>query len=824
MSINERTNNITYNNFSFVDTKNLQVAGELIPQEMEILPHSTFSCEKQEIVTIIDGSSNQVVDIPSEMDETRFANDASDNSVASFLSRPLIIGNWDWTTGTAFNVEINPWKAFLENKRVVNRIATYKLFRGKMKVKVLINGNSFYFGRVMMSYWPLWSLDTMTQNINGTSDFIQFSQMPRIFLDPCTSQGGEMTLPFFWHNDYIDLLSNDKDALGKLVFNEMNVLKHCNGDQSIASTVSISLYVWLEDVELQGPTAARATYIVPQSTQPKIGPYAKGSELKGSSNVLNPSPSFFVPRGISNMNLTDVCDTTNKMTFTSSQEVSMDPRILGLSDRDEMNIKDIASRESFLVTSGWTLNEPVGDIVASFRVTPNLHNQFFVAAAGGVPAHTALLFPACCGAVLPFTFWNGTFKIRMQIVASAFHRGRLAVVYDPQGSVATREDNVQYTHIIDIATCRDVTFKVGPNQEKTMLRYLPPEPGNQTFDISTTPLSPAAYGNGTITVYVLNELTLPNVATGTPNIININYFVSIDDLDVFVPSDNYADYLIAPQSTGVSMSAQSEDLVEESDAYHEQALSLDQDLSVSNKRHLVYCGEKILSFKNMLNRYYPWAALRIPPTALSDNCKVFEFEHRIFPGYRGNFPDAVHVASGGVPTNYFKMTMLNYLAPAFSAWRGSIRYKLFPRCTALARGVASVSYNPSGRYLLSLYDIILAAPIASDSSVARAALFSGAYKQKSTGSIITSKSVNPCIEYEIPWWEPNRFCPGKIKNWTSQTGSTDEPISGAVVSIDATNSTNATFYDVHVAAGDDFSFYFFTGWPRMMYYPVPPNL
>jgi hypothetical protein len=128
----------------------------------------------------------------------------------------------------------------------------------------------------------------------------------------------------------------------------------------------------------------------------------------------------------------------------------------------------------------------------------------------------------------------------MQIVASAFHRGRLAVVYDPQGSVATREDNVQYTHIIDIATCRDVTFKVGPNQEKTMLLYLPPEPGNQTLDISTTPLSPAAYGNGTITVYVLNELTLPNVATGTPNIININYFVSVDDLDVFVPSDNYA--------------------------------------------------------------------------------------------------------------------------------------------------------------------------------------------------------------------------------------------------------------------------------------------
>jgi len=825
MSIKQRTNNTTNNNFSLVDTKNSPVSEGLIPQEEEIVPHSSFSCEKQEVVTIIDGSSNQVVDIPSEMDETRFASDATDNSVASFLSRPLLIGNWDWTTGTTFSTEINPWKSFLENKRVVNRIATFKLFRGKMKIKLLINGNSFYFGRMMVSYWPLWSFDTLTTNTIGTSDFIQFSQMPRIFLDPCTSQGGEMTLPFFWHNDYVDLISDDKDSLGKLIFNEMNALRHCNGDSSIASTVSISLYAWLEDVELQGPTSARASYIIPQSTQPTIGPYAKGSELKDSSNVLNPAPSFFVPRGISNMNLTDVCDTTNKMTFTSSQEVSMDPRILGLSNRNEMNIKDIASRESFLVTSGWALNEPTGDMVANFRVTPNLHNQISVAASGSIPAHTALLFPACCGAVLPFKFWNGTFKLRMQIVASAFHRGRLAVVYDPHGSVATREDNVQYTHIIDISTCRDVTFKVGPNQDKTMLLYLPPEPGNQILDISTTPLSPATYGNGTISIYVLNELTLPNVAVGTPNLVNINFFVSIDDLDVFVPSDNYANYLIAPQSTGVSMSAVSEDLVEESDPYNEQALSLDQDLSVSNKRHLVYAGERVLSFKTVLNRYYPWAALRIPPTALSDNCKIFQFDHRIFPGYRGNVTGAVHDAAGGtVDTNYFKMTMLNYLAPAFSAWRGSIRYKLFPRCTALARGSSSVSYSPSTSYALNLFDIILAAPIATDSSVARAALFSGAYRQQSTGSIVTSKAVNPCIEYEIPWWEPIRFCPGKIKNWTGFSASTDEPLSGAVVRIDAINSTNSTFYDVHVAAGDDFSFYFFTGWPRMMFYPSPPSL
>lgn len=757
------------------------------------------------------------------MDETRFASDATDNSVASFLSRPLKIAQWNWTTATRFDQTINPWALFIGNKRVVNRLATYKLFRGKMKIKVMVNGNSFFFGRVMMSYWPLNTFDSLTKNSVSDNDTVQFSQMPRIFLDPTTSQGGEMSLPFFWHNDYLNLIGSDKDKLGSLVFNELTSLTHCNGDASINSIVSIAVYAWMEDVELQAPTAASASYIIPQSTKPdSIGPYAKGSQMPDNRKKFDTNMNFMIPRGVCNMNVTDCPDSVNRMTFTSNQEVSLDPRILGLSSEDELNIRSIAARESYLTSFYWSVADVSGTLMQSYRVMPTLHNETTVSAAPPIPAHTAMLFPACCGAVLPFDFWNGTFKLRLQIVASAFHRGRLAVVYDPHESTPAREDNVQYTHIIDIASCRDVTFKVGPNQDRTMLTYLRPEPGNYIQGFDGTALSSASFGNGTISIYVINELTLPNPTASSPSSIGINVFISIDDLDVFVPGEQYTHYCIAPQSTGV-VAAVPEDLVEESQPYNAEALSLDQELPVSSKRHLVYVGEEIKNFRTMLNRYYPWGAYWLPNSAVSSNTAYQQIDHRVFPAYRGNVTGAVHLAAAGsVATNYYQMTLLNYLTPAFQGWRGSIRYKMFPRGPHIPRGTTQVNFRSA-----TGYQNIQRLPITgttTENQAMRNIMFSGPFHSRQKGVIVTSNPVNSVVEYEIPWWTPMRFCPGKVQDWTSVTTSRDVPVHGATVCIDNPNNSANTVFDVHVAAGDDFSLYFFTGWPRMMFYLDAPAL
>jgi len=63
---------------------------------------------------------------------------------------------------------------------------------------MLISGNSFYYGRALVSYNPFLLRDDVTRNrAFFEQDLVGASQKPHFMLDPTTSQGGEMMLPFF---------------------------------------------------------------------------------------------------------------------------------------------------------------------------------------------------------------------------------------------------------------------------------------------------------------------------------------------------------------------------------------------------------------------------------------------------------------------------------------------------------------------------------------------------------------------------------------------------------------------------------------------------
>jgi len=822
MSINQWTTNTTqqtnYKN-SIVEAIKPLAAEELDLQEWGVGPHSSsFSMEKHELMTMTDGSSNQMVEIPNEMEATRYVNDSSDNSLGAFLARPVKISSFDWTPGTDINFTTTPWSLFLTNKRVCNRVANFKLLRAKMKIKILINGNSFFYGRLMVSYWPLAAVDDMTiNNVNDVTN-VQFSQMPRIFLDPTTSQGGEMTLPFFWPADYLDIVRENGSSLGYLSFKTLNSLKHTSGDVSVNTRVSVSVFAWMEDVQLEAPTGSNPVFIVPQSTNPsmpsgdRIRPYAMGSEFDPQCPV-GPDVTLLEPRGISNMMLTDSKDSTNKLSFTSAQGLTVDPRVLGLGDLDEMTIAGIASRETWLTNFNWPLSASRDDLLWNVRVTPALWNSVVES------LETRIQIVASCGAVLPFRYWNGTFKLRLQIVSSAFHRGRLAVVYDPHSTKTPREDNVAYTQIVDISECRDVTFKVGMNQDRQLLTYGVPTDVPTSVIFGTGALGFSLPGNGTLAIYVLNELAIPNALPAVNNDIEINAYVSMDDdFAVYGPSSNFSSYTIVPQSTGVDVNTDIIDTVQVSEPYEGQQLQLDSPNAVNNDRDKVFVGERILTFRAMLKRYYPWAAFLVPASA--GVLQALEITHRILPAYRGGLPGAVHSA-GGTPYNYFAVSLLNFLTPAFQGWRGSVRYKLFPRCKTGANagnGVARITYADTAGYATSVatFDTTTA------SKTAHAVMFGGAAATRAKGAITVVQGVNPSMEYEIPWWESMRFCAGKFRNWTGTPAGEYVPVSGASISIDS-SSTAASIYDSYVSAGDDFSLYFFTGWPALYYKLTAPT-
>lgn len=129
-------------------------------------------------------------------DKTRTSEDTHDVDLGRFFGRPVKILEEEWGTGSVLSTTFNPWQLFFQNTRVWNRISNYNLLRSKLHIRVILNGNGFQYGRAILAYNPLDGLDNFKPTAFVSNDITQLSQLPHVYINPTTSQGGEMTLPF----------------------------------------------------------------------------------------------------------------------------------------------------------------------------------------------------------------------------------------------------------------------------------------------------------------------------------------------------------------------------------------------------------------------------------------------------------------------------------------------------------------------------------------------------------------------------------------------------------------------------------------------------
>ena len=92
--------------------------------------------------------------VDSAPDPTFGVADTNDADLGNFFSRPIKTQAFSWGTGTTLFETFNPWNDYFENPRVINRITNYNLLRCKLKVRIMLNGNSFHYGRAIASYTP----------------------------------------------------------------------------------------------------------------------------------------------------------------------------------------------------------------------------------------------------------------------------------------------------------------------------------------------------------------------------------------------------------------------------------------------------------------------------------------------------------------------------------------------------------------------------------------------------------------------------------------------------------------------------------------------
>lgn len=774
--------------------------------------------------------------------------DSNDADLANFFARPIKILSANWSTSLFFSETFNPWSLFFENPRVSNRISNYYLARAKLKVKFLINGTTFHYGRLMASYLPLAPYDDFTQDrAYILDDRIAASQRPHVFLNPTTSQGGTLTLPFVWSLNNMNVTQSDWSSLGQIHIRELTGLKHANDTGDI---VTISVFAWAEDVVLSVPTSVEPNTLSPQmgevdeygtgpvskpaavvaqaagalSVLPTIGPYARATQSVASGvsklahllgfsapTVIDPLTQV-TPRYVGNLTNVNIPDSSTKLSLDCKQETTIDSRVVGLDGTDEMTIRSIATRESYLTSFTWPLDAAPEDLLWNTEVSPVLWNEFTQGA-------TELHFPACCFAALPFRYWRGTMKFRFQVVASGFHKGRMKIAYDPV-YFASNEYNTNYTRIIDIGTEKDFTVSIGWGRDRSLCGSR--TPGLSTMPYGTDPLPTASeiYSNGMLSVFVVNDLVVPN--TTVNNDITVNVFVSAgEDFEVFQPSsvkiENYSWFTTDPPPP--VLDAQTGELEEDVPIQGNVSESMLSAPAPTDHTVDIYTGDPIMSFRQCLKRYN-WFTVYLSG---QETTQDYIWSARVpnYPFYRGYAPDGIHRTAASHPYNYCKMTLLNWVIPAYTCVRGGVRWKYITTGGNTNRNetlfaVSRLSDDDSFNGFSTTYEPL--ETMGATESV-RAKQYVRSFPHTWEGAAVTSVNQNPVVEVDIPYYSQFRFLPAKDADRTSS--SYENYYHRLWLTQITSSSGNIEPPAVHafVSISEDFNLAFFTGCPRAFWSP-----
>ena len=795
-------------------------------------------------MNFVDENPDWSVGMLHSKDDSYYAADTGDVSLEEFFSRPILINTTSWlTTATApLGAIFDPWDLFFSNPRVMNRIANYRNMRCNLKLKITVNGSQFHFGRAMVCHSPIGGRDEMITN----SSLMQLSQLPHIFIDPGTSQGGTLTIPYLLPRNSYNIVTGDYKGFTQVLIAGLTKLGHLGGSND---PVTINTYCWAENMVLSCPTNAEPTALVPQAGRepyspqsgdeygkgiisrsayaiahkagmlkdvPAIRPYATATQIGagavgdiarmfGFARPNNISETIYAkPRLSESFANIDSADSIPKLTFDSKQETTVDPRTMGLGAVDHMAFANIAQREAFLTQFVWSnTSSSTSTLLWNTGVAPWLHTTSLV---GG-----ATSLPPCAFIVAPFTKWRGSMKFRFQICSSPMHRGRIRISYDPNHSPTGKSEyNTVMSEVVDIGATNDFSIVVGWHSHKSYLDVpaigsFPP--GSLFGTLPITPINADIF-NGFLLVQIENDLTTPGVPTVGVGDVTVNIYVSAcDDLEVCDPSPTFMDtFMYLPQSGVENFEPQSgtEDLTSDSSAPEGAPILRVFGNACKPDHSLIYHGDPIVSIRSAVKRYTFYRRHASGTIAAGINPLSWIWTVSSFPKYKGKGPagDVAGVA-------YVHLTPITYFAPAFLGFRGGIRHKMMYIGPQQNHMTTSIS-----RWRTATADtnavVAFTAPPAGSGMAYKDLLGLANTPSGWAGSACTSARISPLMEAEIPYSSTFRYIPTRFKNpaqFAPEMGMKCE------VRLPANPSPTAMYVDDYVSAADDFSLFYFIAVP-----------
>nr|WPR17994.1 MAG: capsid protein [Chemarfal virus 27] len=782
----------------------------------------------QQTTGFTDEVPGEVMDIAAPVNYI-MSNSASNADLGEYLSRPVRITTITWALGGSLNSTFKPWQLFLNTTDIKNKIQSYSLLRGTLKLRVLVNASPFYYSSGLLSYQPL-VLFNPAQIVAGNNDedLVAYSQRPHINIYPQTSQGGELTLPFIYYKEWLDITSNaDVGDMGECTLKSYDILRSANA--SAGANVTITVLAWMEDVVLSGPTisgvlqsdeyssdpvskpaSAIAAAAGKLSSAPVIGPFMTATSVAAGAvsgvakmfGFTNPpnleKTAQFRSNSLPLVATTDIGAPYEKLTLDSKNELTVDPKVCGADIGEQMTFESICARESYLTQLTWNTADAADTQLGAVGITPcqirtSTAQKRYV---------TPMAMVAQC-----FDKWRGTISVRLKVLNTQYHKGRLIITWDPRNDSSQTTYPRIYTHILDIAEENDYTFNV-PWMQSAAFAKIDRTMATNHYSPTSAVLATSAFYNGILTVRVYTQLTAP-VQTAP---LKILVYVSGSDM-----------CFIEPQAIPLDISP-----------YAQQSeyklVSTVKDIGpptiTDENIYLVYGGENINSVRTLMRRMtnYMYIANITSGGTTKAYVSVVQWANRrpLYPGYD---LDGVFTATGitsgiGQNYNFVNWTYANWFEQCFVGQRGSINWMMQVQTNTpdmfLSRDTLQL--------VRSNYMPVLTQGSQNTSSAAYYNTISG---PEGLRGFAAANNTSNSLLAQVPFYSRFKFQSTAAAARTLGIAVDDSNVDTIKFGGRAFNSTSATaqngFITLFCAAGTDYNLIFFLNAPVLYKYQTVPT-
>lgn len=758
--------------------------------------------------------------------------------LGEFLGRPVLTYSASLALSTPINISFNPWDLLMTTASIRAKLRNYAYMKADLKVRIAVSGTPFHYGRLLVSWQPFSGNNNnliqhsanIVTNANWRPLLLNYlSQAPGSFtIDVKENKPVELMIPFLSPKPVNRLYTNSASAIAGSLTDFANMgslyIYSINNIASVSTSPTapfMQIYCWFENVKLgtntgtnlvvatesdrdefeRGPVETTASRLIPVSRAlhnvPIIGPYAKASSFvlgalrdvaalfgwSRPSLVMNTTRMKNEP--FSNSAITIGGDTTMKITLDPKQELTIDPRVLGSSE-DEMSFHHIYTRPTYLATYDWqTSNTPLTSSLFTSNVHPQLVTNYSYTT-NYFMQPTALAFISQF-----FAYWRGDIVFRFEIVCSSFHRGKVAIYYDPncaQVSLiqADQSINKQFMRVIDIQETQ--TFEVCINWASARAWLKTYTAANSRNAQVVSAANSIGYANGFVILTPFTVLQSPDSSS-----VPINVYVyarkmafnGFNDNNVgtsrVVPTQSMSETVSSPTSSSPSQPV--------------TCFELNESTATMDGISEYHFGEMPISFRSLLRRYTSVANTQL--TTVASTAGSITYTSSITPTFSNTYAGSFWSFS----------TLYRILPLAFVGFRGGTKHRL--------RIVGSPDTNEMSTATVSL------SPPSTSTASTTLAYNAGVYGPLTiNGSVTFAVGCQPGVEVETPFYSPNLFHFSFGPAIYDSANDFMESLSyyNFVANFTSGGSFPAIRVIEDVSAADDFSFLRFQGAP---YYTSP---